>query len=220
MKNKIGILGGSFDPVHHGHLAAARVAMAVGGLDCVIFVPASLSPFKLEQTQASGIHRLEMLRLATASEPQMHVSDVEVVKAGVSYTIDTVRYFAAKWPEARLFFIMGADALVSLHAWKEAQALVAQCDFITLARSGWALDALPDFDAVTSQRLLGGVIRDFQIDVSSTEIRQRVSIGGSIADAVHPDVVHYIAEHGLYRRAEACTSVSRDGESVDSEAFS
>lgn len=195
----IGLLGGSFDPVHNGHLAAARAAMAFGGLDRVIFIPAACSPFKMGNTTASSVHRLEMLRLATASESQMSVSGVEIVQSGVSYTIDTVRHFLAELPEAKLFFILGADALVTLHAWHDAHALVELCDFITLARSGSEVGTLPGFSAATSERLLNGVIRDFEVHASSTDVRQRVAAGASITDSVHPDVACYIAEHGLYR---------------------
>ena len=195
----IGLLGGSFDPVHNGHLAAARVAMEFGGLDRVIFIPASVSPFKLGHMQAAGVHRLEMLRLATASEPQMRVSDVEICQSGLSYTIDTVRHFLAAWPGVKLFFIIGADSLSHLHEWKEARALVELCDFITLARSGSRIDVLPGFDEITAARLLRGVVPDFRADVSSTEIRRRIATGLSIAGCVHPDVVRYIVKHGLYR---------------------
>jgi len=195
----IGLLGGSFDPVHNGHLAAARAAMAFGGLDQVIFIPASVSPFKQDGMHTAVIHRLAMLRLAIASEPQMCVSDVELLQPGLSYTIHTVRHFAAKLPKTKLFFIIGADSLAHLHEWKEAQALVELCDFITLARPGSRIDTLTGFDELVTQRLLRGVVHDFRADVSSTEIRRRVAADLSIEDCVHHDVERYIVKHGLYR---------------------
>lgn len=197
----VGLFGGSFDPVHNGHLAAARTALAFGRLDRVIFIPASVSPFKQDDMQAAGVHRLEMLRLATASEPRMCISDVEILQSGVSYTIDTVRHFLAVLPGVKLFFIIGADALVSLHQWKEVQTLVRLCDFITLSRSGSRIDALPELDERIAQRLLNRVVHDFNEEVSSTEIRKRVGAGLSVVDYVHRDVERYIVKHGLYQKS-------------------
>ncbi len=148
--------------------------------------------------QASDKQRLDMLRLATAEEARFSVSDVETLKSGISYTIDTVRHFASVMPEATLFFIVGADSLATLHQWKESAHLVRACEFITLARSGWNAGQIEGFDAQTRNRLAGGVIHNFNNQMSSTEIRRRVAAGESISELVNADVYAYIQKHRLY----------------------
>ncbi len=172
--------------------------MSFGGLDAVCFIPAALSPFKLGRMQASNEQRLDMLRLATADEACFSVSDVEILKSGISYTIDTVRYFASIMPETKLFFIIGADSLVTLHQWKEAELLVRLCKFITLARSGWDAKKIVGFDAQTRNWLTRGVVHDFNFEVSSTEIRRRMAANESILELVHPKVRAYIQKNQLY----------------------
>lgn len=174
------------------------MAMSFAGLDAVYFIPAATSPFKLGRMHATNEQRLDMLRLATAGEPRFSVSDVETLKLGISYTVDTVRHFTSVMPEAKLFFILGADSLVTLHQWKDAVSLVGNCEFITLARSGWDVAQLEGFDAQTRARLAAGVVRDFNFEVSSTEIRRRLASGESISELVNPDVFTYIQSHCLY----------------------
>ncbi len=173
--------------------------MSFGGLDAVCFIPAATSPFKLGHMHASDEQRLDMLRLATAVDACFSVSDIEILKSGISYTIDTVRSFASGMPETELSFIVGADSLVALHQWKDAELLVRLCKFITLARSGWDVEKIVGFDAQTRDRLARGVVRDFNDEVSSTEIRRRVATGESISELVHPNVCAYIKKHRLYK---------------------
>ncbi len=201
-RERIGLFGGSFDPVHNGHLAAARAARAAAALDRVMFIPAATSPFKPEGTAVSGAHRLAMLRLAVADDPALTISDYELAREGISYTGDTVRHFSAILPEATLFFILGADALPTLHAWREVREWISLCAFVVLARPGWPLVDPPGFDAPTARRLLHAVVRDFSVDLSSTGIRDRVAAGASIRDRVPPAVAAYIANQGLYRVAD------------------
>ena len=198
-QRRIGLFGGSFDPVHNGHVEAARTAIAFAALDDLYFLPAAASPFKVGLMQASHAQRLDMLRLATEGESCFAVSDVEIVKSGVSYTIDTIRHFASVMPKAKLFFIIGADSLMTLHQWKDAAELVRRCEIITLARPGWDAGRIEGFDVETRDRLLRGIVRDFSCDVSSTEIRRRVAAGECISEMVHPAVCTYIQKHGLYR---------------------
>ena len=157
-----------------------------------------MSPFKLGRMQASNEQRLDMLRLATAGEARLSVSDIEILKSGISYTIDTVRTFASALPGTKIFFIIGADSLVTLHQWKEAARLVQTCEFITLARSGWDAGQIAGFDAQTRDRLARGVVHDFNYEVSSTEIRRRVAAGEVVSELVNPDVWAYIQKHRLY----------------------
>ncbi len=195
----IGLFGGSFDPVHNGHLAAARRAREAGGLDEVVFIPAAVSPFKADRALAPDADRLAMLRLAVAGEPGFSVSDFEIAKAGVSYTVDTARHFAAVWPGTRLVFILGADSLATLGQWREAGALADLCDFIALARPGWRTDRVPGSDAGTEARLRVEIVADFAQDVSSTQIRRRLAAGLPVDELVPPAVAAYIRERELYR---------------------
>jgi nicotinate-nucleotide adenylyltransferase len=192
------LFGGSFDPVHNGHLAAARRAREAGGLDEVVFVPAAASPLKLGRMVAPGADRLAMLRLAVADEPAFSVSDYEIAKAGVSYTIDTVRHFEAAWPGARLVLVFGADSLAALHRWREARALVDRCGILTLGRPGWAVDRVPGFEGEVADRLLAGVVADFSQDVSSSEVRRRLQAGRSVDGIVPAAVAAYIRGKNLY----------------------
>jgi nicotinate-nucleotide adenylyltransferase len=200
-RGRIGLFGGSFDPVHNGHLAAARKAREAGGLDEVVFIPAATSPLKIGHMVASDADRLAMLRLALAGEAAFSVSDYELAKSGVSYTIDTVRHFTSAWPEARIVLILGADSLATLFQWREAQALVDSCEILTLARPGWPVDRVSEFDGKTTARLLSGVVADFSQPVSSSEVRHRLETGHPVAGLVPAPVADYIQDRGLYRRS-------------------
>lgn len=198
-QSRVGLFGGSFDPVHNGHIDAARTAMSFAALDGICFIPAAASPFKVGRMQASNSQRLDMLRLATSGEARFSISDVEIEKSGVSYTIETLVHFLTRSPEVKFFFILGADSLATLYKWKEAERLVRSCEIITLARPGWDVGQIEGFDAEVRDRLARGVVRDFSCEVSSTEIRRRVAAGESIVEMVHPDVCTYIQRQGLYR---------------------
>ena len=197
-RGRIGLFGGSFDPVHNGHLAVARRAREAGGLDEVVFVPAAASPLKLGRMVAPGADRLAMLRLAVADEPAFSVSDYEIAKAGVSYTIDTVHHFGAACPGARLVLVLGADSLATLHRWREARALVDRCGILTLGRPGWAVDRVPGFEGEVADRLLDGVVADFSQDVSSSEVRRRLEAGRAVDGIVPAAVADYIRGKNLY----------------------
>lgn len=197
-RGRVGLFGGSFDPVHNGHLAAARRAREAGELDAVVFIPAAVSPLKVGRMVAPDEDRLAMLRLAIADEAAFSVSDYEIAKAGVSYTIDTVRHFEAAWPDARFILIIGADSLATLHRWREARALVDRCEILTLARPGWTVDCVPGFDEAVAARLLAGVVADFSQDVSSSEVRRRLAAGRSASGLVPAAVADYIRRRNLY----------------------
>lgn len=198
---KIGVFGGSFDPVHMGHLTIAQDAVEQLELDRLIFVPAAVPPHKQEKTLAEGRHRLEMLKLATAGNLSFEVSDIELRRGGVSYTVDTMAQIQADHPGAELFFIVGLDSLTILHSWKNVEKLLEICTLVPFARGG------EDSVRVAGQiqlsndwknRLLGRLIRIHEIEISASEIRMRLAEGLSIRYLVPSEVEMYIAEHGLY----------------------
>ncbi|HMP88785.1 MAG TPA: nicotinate-nucleotide adenylyltransferase [Kiritimatiellia bacterium] len=203
-KLKIGIFGGSFNPIHLGHLIMAQDAGEAYSLDRIIFVPAAIAPHKLTQTLVTPSHRLDMIRLALGDRSEWEVSDEEIRRGGVSYTIDTVQHFIAVYPEADIYFIIGGDTLPELHTWKDINDLLALCKFITMVRPGFDPESLHrqslrlppgHVEALISRVTVGHVI-----DLSSTEIRVRVAKNESIRYLVPDSVERYIREHQLYRK--------------------
>lgn len=184
---KVGIYGGSFDPIHHGHLILARQAMEELELDEVVFVPAAQSPFKLEGKAAPASLRLEMVRSAVADEPGFSVSDIEMHRPPPSYTVDTIRDLISRDPGARMFLLIGDDNLADLHKWHEITALRELVTFVVLARD--ATSPVPD-DMILVHR---------RIAISSTEIRNRVAQGRSIRYLVPMGIARLIDQQGLYR---------------------
>jgi len=183
---RIGIYGGTFNPVHHGHLILARQALEEFKLDRLVFVPAAESPFKIQNHSAPAGDRLAMLGLAIAGEDRFSVDPLEIERGGISYSIDTVNLFRAREPGADLFFLVGednADRLTEWHRFKELKKLVC---FVVLSRSEDFQS--PEYPVV--QR---------RIEISSTEIRNRVANQESITYLVPESVKHYIEQHQLYQ---------------------
>ena len=197
---RIGLLGGSFDPVHHGHLAMARAALQTGRLDAVWFVPAAASPFKIGAMHARAEDRVAMLRLAIGSEPRFAVSQFDLDRGGVSYTIELIEALRRAYPELAFTFLIGADSLFSLSRWYRAKDLVKLCDFLSFGRRDVTIhpEAL-GFDAETNRRLAEGFYPQFDLPVSSTEIRAALQAGKPVDTMVPPAVAAYIEAHGLYR---------------------
>jgi nicotinate-nucleotide adenylyltransferase len=182
---KIGIYGGTFDPVHHGHLILARQALEEFELDRVVFVPAAESPFKTQNHTAPASHRLAMLRLALKGERRFSVDALEIERGGVSYSIDTVKAFRARHPKAKYFLLVGEDNADRFTEWHRFEELKELVNFIVLSRSeGFQSDEYP----VVQRRL----------EISSTEIRNRVANEESITYLVPEAVVDYIKRHQLY----------------------
>ncbi|MBC8206996.1 MAG: nicotinate-nucleotide adenylyltransferase [Kiritimatiellales bacterium] len=198
---RIGVFGGSFDPVHIGHLIIAQDALEQLELDRVIFVPTAVSPHKQHRTPTEGRHRFEMLELATANNFRFEVSDLELSRGGVSYTIDTLEQLKADHPGANLFFIVGLDSLKEMHRWHRYEDVLACCTLVPLGRGGEDPSAvaeqcqLPD---LWKNRILDRLIRIHEIEVSASEIRMRIAEGLSIQTLVPAEVEMYIAEHNLY----------------------
>jgi len=203
MQRKVGILGGTFNPVHMGHLIMARDAMERFELDEVLLMPCATPPHKSSHQIAEARHRIAMLEMVTEIDACLALSQIEIERGGVSYTIDTIRQLQHEYPQTAFSFIIGADSLNELYTWKQIDRLLEMCRFITLGRPGFDITdmtseqlKLPD---PWPERLLSCVMRGHLIDVSSTEIRNRVAEGLSIRYLV-PDMVEmYIQEHNLYR---------------------
>ncbi|MGN0854878.1 MAG: nicotinate (nicotinamide) nucleotide adenylyltransferase [Kiritimatiellia bacterium] len=157
---RIGLFGGSFDPVHNGHVGMARKAIGRLGLDRLLVIPAAVSPFKTESPPSFAYDRLELVRRAFADVPKVVVDDRELRRGGVSYAIDTVREIAAEHPGAEIVFLVGEDSLAGLPRWKDYDALRRLCDFESFPRT-------------------------FE---SSTEVRRRLAAGESVSDLVPPSV--------------------------------
>ena len=193
----IGIMGGTFDPIHFGHLFIAAAAVEQFSLDNVIFVPSALSPHKLNKTITSPEMRYEMTLLATLDNAKFSVSRVEIERGGLSYTIDTVKYFQEKYPEHKIYFITGADTILDVAFWKSPEELMQNVYFLAAKRPGYSLDDLKsEFYQKYSDRIFFMQIP--QIGISSTEIRERVEKDKSIKYYLPTQVETYIKKVGLY----------------------
>ncbi|HBG01496.1 MAG TPA: nicotinic acid mononucleotide adenylyltransferase [Firmicutes bacterium] len=198
---KIGIMGGTFDPVHYGHLVTAEGARFEYNLDQVLFLPSGQPPHKTMKKVSDPEHRYMMTVLATLTNPHFEVSRLDIDREGISYTIDTLRILRRIYgPETELFFITGADAIFEITDWKDSDEYLTMAHFIAAARPGFCLEELPQ----ATQNWVGEhgdrfhVLRVPAMAISSTEIRDRVRKGISIRYLVPEQVEHYIKRHGLY----------------------
>jgi nicotinate-nucleotide adenylyltransferase len=195
----IGILGGTFNPPHRGHLALARHAKAELGLERVLLMPAHSAPHKGEDEDPGPERRLEMCRLAVGDEPQegLEVCGLEIERGGPSYTVDTLKAISESDPEAELTFIVGADMARTLATWREPRELVELARLAVAEREDAGRE-----DVLRALNPLGARV-DFlemgMLDVSSSQVRERVRHGEPIDGLLAPAVAEYIAEHGLYR---------------------
>jgi len=188
---RIGLYGGSFDPVHLGHLLVAQAAREELKLDRVFFIPAAQSPFKPEAKPTPATVRLQMLRLALAGNSHSEVDEQEVKRGGVSYTIDTVRDYSRRFPAAKLFYLIGADHVAQLPKWREADELAGLLEFLIIPRPGEPKAQVP---APFRGQFLGGV----PLGVSSSQVRGRIKAGSSIDHMVPSAVVEAIRNNHLY----------------------
>lgn len=188
---RIGLFGGSFDPVHLGHLLIAQAACEELQLDKLFFIPAAQSPFKPERVLAPAKLRLRLLRLALAGNTKCAVDDQEIRRGGVSYTIDTVRNYKLRYSTAQLFYLLGADHVCTLPQWRQADELAQLVEFVVVRRPGVEVAALP---AQFRVRTLNG----FQFGVSSSQIRERIRAGLPIEHLVPTAVAEAIYNNRLY----------------------
>ena len=197
----LGVLGGSFDPVHEGHLHLGRSARKALSLERVLFIPAHVPPHKTDRRLTGGRHRLRMLELALRGEEGLEPSDLELRRGGVSYTVDTVEAIAALRPDARIHFLIGSDTLEELHTWRRIREIAERVVFVMLPRGTSPPRAPPP----ALLRALGPVplrvvsLPVRPLPVSSTEIRRRIARGDPVEGMVPAAVEAYIRTHGLYR---------------------
>jgi len=198
----VAILGGSFNPIHIGHLMMAQSVLDEGCAGQVVFLPANLPPHKPHDHLASNADRLAMVRLAIADNPAFVCSDQEITRGGVSYAVDTLLAWHTLHPGERPCFVIGMDSLLELHTWHRVEELLPLCEFITLRRPWY--DPVPaagvlKLPAPWPERLLAGIIPGRGCDVSSSEIRKRIAQNRQIRYLTPDPVVAYIEAHGLYR---------------------
>ncbi|RMG65970.1 MAG: nicotinate-nucleotide adenylyltransferase [Calditrichaeota bacterium] len=193
---RIGLLGGSFDPIHWAHLLLAEIARESAGLERVVFIPARQNPLKEHPTKASGEDRLAMVQLAVADNPAFTASDLELNRSGPSYTVDTLEAFAATYPppDHELFFIIGKDNLNDLHRWHRPDRILQLCRLLVFERPHIPLT--PEAEAYLERVTF---LEGPQLDISATQIRRRVQAGQTIRYFVPEPVRAYILTHHLYR---------------------
>jgi nicotinate-nucleotide adenylyltransferase len=187
-----GLYGGSFDPLHRGHLLVAQAALEELALDRLFFIPAAQSPFKPNSRPAPDAARLRMLRRSLAGQSHTEVHDDELSRGGISYSIDTVNAFKARHPGAELFWLIGADHVPTLTQWRDAEALAQAVTFVVIPRPGQPQASLP-----SPWRLRH--LRGWPLGVSSSEIRDRIHRGLPFAHLVPDGAADIIASEGLYR---------------------
>ncbi|PYF99141.1 nicotinate-nucleotide adenylyltransferase [Georgenia satyanarayanai] len=210
---RIGVMGGTFDPIHHGHLVAASEVADVFSLDEVLFVPTGEPVFKQDRTVTPAEHRYLMTVVATASNPRFTVSRVDIDRPGLTYTIDTLRDLKGSFPDAELYFITGADVLPEILSWKDVDELWSLAHFVGVDRPGHHLDdtGLPSSGV--------SLLEVPAMAISSTDCRRRVQEGMPVWYLVPDGVVQYIHKHGLYRSpapsGAGMTPPSREGGRAD-----
>jgi nicotinate-nucleotide adenylyltransferase len=188
---RLGLYGGAFNPVHLGHLLVAQAAMEELGLDKLFFIPAAQTPFKQESQPAPAEMRLQWLRLALAGKTHFALDDREIRRGGVSYTIETARQYTNKFPQAELFYLIGADNVPKLNEWREAAELASLLQFAAVPRPGQAPAKFP-------KAFRGRMLKGFPLEISSSDIRARVKTGLPIDFLVPLYVAQAIHDAGAY----------------------
>ncbi len=198
MGTRLGIMGGTFDPIHYGHLVTAEEALHQFALDEVVFVPTGQPWMKEHGSVSPAEDRYLMTVIATASNPRFRVSRLEVDREGTTYTVDTLRSLRAEIGDgADLFFVSGADAILEIFQWKDPEELFALAHFIAATRPGYDIDA---FEATAPTSLPGVTVMNIPaLAISSTDVRDRVAAGRPIRYLVPEGVNSYVAKAGLYR---------------------
>ncbi|HMB52872.1 MAG TPA: nicotinate-nucleotide adenylyltransferase [Thermoanaerobaculia bacterium] len=203
-RRRVGLFGGSFDPIHRGHLDPVRAAAESLALDRVVYLPTARPPHKPKREFAPALARFAMVELALLGEPGFAASGHELTLGRPAYTVETVEHFAAELPEADLHLLIGSDSFAELPTWKRWRELVAAVELVVLVRPGWEMEEIrgglpPELE----ERLASGhvhVVSDESVDLSSTELRRTLAAGEEPpAGALEPLVLNYIRKYDLYR---------------------
>lgn len=199
---RLGVMGGTFDPIHHGHLFIAEEARSVFKLDHVLFVPNGTPPHKREYLLTSAPHRFEMCRIATESNPYFDCDDTEMHRSGPSYAIDSLTELTQRWPDAELFYITGVDAVADILTWRSHKDVMRLATFIAATRPGYDPEVLSvRLPAEYLERIL--CIESVGLDISSTDIRARLARGLPVRYLLPDKVLEYIVRHRLYSNLKA-----------------
>lgn len=198
---KIGIMGGTFDPIHLGHVAMAREALLQADLDRVLFMPSKIPPHKRERIISDERQRAEMVRLAIQNEPGFEFSAFELAREGITYTAETLQLFHAEHLKDKLYFIMGGDSFMQLEDWYQPGKIMASAVILAVSRDGLTQEQMQERAEELRQRYHAEIqiVRMPPLDISSTEIRRRVHAGRKINDLVPEAVAEYIQRQGIYR---------------------
>lgn len=195
---QIGLMGGSFNPIHCGHLNMARAALASGAVEQVLFLPSGNPPHKREGLEDKR-HRLAMAQLAIEGEEHMAVCTEEIERGGVIYTVDTLGILKDRMPDCRFHYLIGADTLRVLHTWRRIEDVIRLCAFLAVMRPGEdEAQTLADAEAWRARGAQIAILPAVQMDISSTEIRRRLAEGETLEGLVPRQVEQYIRAHGLY----------------------
>jgi nicotinate-nucleotide adenylyltransferase len=196
---RLGIFGGSFDPVHNGHLELARCCQRQAALGEIWFTPTAIQPLKHAGPHATNKQRLEMLHLAIESEPSWRVCTLEIERGGFSYTVDTLRQIHTELPDAELFFMIGADALRDVPQWKEPDEIFRLATPLVVHRAGQAPPNLATLKPICPSDHQPELVDMPAMPESSSEIRRRIAAGNAVDNIVPAAVSQYIRERGIYR---------------------
>lgn len=199
---RLGLFGGTFDPIHYGHLVLAEQCRQQCRLDKIWFVPAGQPPHKSKSAISAARHRVEMVELAIAGHPDFELCTLETDRAGPSYSVQTLEQLSAERPDAKLFFLIGSDSLAELPTWREPQRIVQLAQLVVARRSGAPPASLAELqscmDRAQLDRLSEHTVEISAVGISSTEIRARVAAGRTIRYLIPRAVEVYIETHGLY----------------------
>lgn len=200
-KARIAVMGGTFDPIHYGHLVTAEAAMQEYSLERVLFIPSGRPPHKTDKQISSTEDRYLMTELATETNPRFFCSRIEIDRTGYTYTIDTIHELQVMYPETDIYFITGADAFSEIVTWKNAEELLNSCHFVAATRPGYSRkEAIPQIEALLNrhtERL--HYLEVPALSISSSDIRERVRQGRTIKYLLPEAVETYILKHELYR---------------------